>query len=104
MSKFESGKPRPVNAGRKADTPNKRTVAIREYAEKRGVNPAHFCIDLLANDNEAIGKDVITFEDKQWAIETLFPYMEGKRKPVDSEGNDRSDLMTDLLMALDATK
>lgn len=85
---FKAGEPRPENAGRKAGEPNKRTKLIKEYCEKRGVSPAFFCVDVLAGDAEAVGKDVITFEDKQWAVETLLPYVEGKRKPVDSEGND----------------
>jgi hypothetical protein len=82
--------------GRQAGTPNKRTSAIREYCEKRGVNPAYFCVDVLAGDTEAVGKDSISFEDKQWAVETLLPYVEGKRKPVDADGDDKGITLQDL--------
>jgi hypothetical protein len=91
---FKDGDARPENAGRKAGTPNKRTVEIQEYAASRGVSPANFCIDLIAGDAEAIGKEVITFEDKKWAIELLFPYLYGKRKPVDSKGDDSDSLVS----------
>jgi hypothetical protein len=91
---FESGKPRAENAGRKPGTPNKRTLEIQEYATSRNVSPANFCIDILANDTESIGKEVITFEDKQWAIELLMPYLYGKRKPVDSKGDDSESLVS----------
>lgn len=102
MSGFEKGHKK--LGGRQKNTPNKRTIEIREYAEQRGVSPAHFCIDLLAGDTEAIGKDTITFEDKQWAVETLMPYLEAKRKPVDSNGDDSDSLLTAFVAALDANK
>jgi hypothetical protein len=93
MGQFKEGESRPENAGRKSGTPNKRTQAIKDYCEKKGVNPAYFCVDVLAGDAEAVGKDSITFEDRQWAVETLLPYVEGKRKPVDSDGKDENSIV-----------
>lgn len=84
---FQPGQPRPENAGRQPGSLNKRSTLIREYMEERGVKgPAHFCIDLLAGDKDAIGKDEITFEDKQWAVETLLPYVESKLKQIEHTG------------------
>lgn len=104
MAQFKPGEKRPENAGRKEGTPNKRTMAIRQYAEERGVSPAHFCIDVLAGDTEAVGKEEITFEDRQWAAETLLPYLEGKRKPVDSDGNDKDTVLEGLMKVLNGPK
>lgn len=101
---FKEGEARPENAGRKAGTPNKRTAEIQEYAARRGVSPANFCIDLIAGDTEAIGKEVITFDDKKWAIELLFPYLYGKRKPVDSNGDDSDNLLALFLGSMNVDK
>ena len=97
---FQPGQPRPENGGRKAGTPNKRSQLIRDYMEKRGVNPAFFCIDLLAEDHEAIGKDTITFEDKQWAVETLLPYVEAKLKQVEHTGEGGLEALREFLSGL----
>lgn len=97
---FEPGTPKPENSGRKEGTPNKRSQLIRDYMDKRGVNPAYFCIDLLAGDSEAIGKDLITFEDKQWAVETLLPYVEAKLKQVEHTGEGGLEALREFLSGL----
>lgn len=94
MSTFKDGDKKPENSGRKPGTPNKRTLAIREYAASKGASPAQFLIDVLVGDGESVGKEVITFEDKQWAVELLMPYLEAKRKPVDSKGDDSESLVS----------
>src|SRR5688500_11778776 len=96
---FSPGDAKPDGSGRKKGQPNKRNQEIKEYAEKRGVSPAFWCIDVLAGDGEAVGKEAISFQDKQWPVETLMPYLYGKRKPIDSEGNDDGDALLDLLGA-----
>lgn len=103
MGQFQPGQPRPENAGRKEGTPNKRSQLIRDYMEKKGVNPAHFCVDVLAGDAKAIGKDEITFEDKQWAVETLLPYVEAKLKQVEHTGDGGLDALKAFLGGLSGT-
>lgn len=96
---FESGKPRPENAGRKPGTPNKRNQEISDYAEQMGVSPARILIDILAGQKTEIAKEAIEKDDYKWAIDSLMPYMYGKRKPVDTDGNDGVDPITELVNA-----
>jgi DNA repair exonuclease SbcCD nuclease subunit len=102
MGQFKAGEPRPEGAGRKPGSENKRSLAIREYCEKRGVSPAHFCIDVLAGDGDAVGKDIISFEDKQWAVETLMPYVEQKLKQVEHTGESVGDFFLKLAEKINA--
>lgn len=89
---FEKGQEK--IGGREKGVPNKRTLAIREYAASRGASPAQFLIDVLVGDGESVGKEIITFDDKKWAVELLMPYLEAKRKPVDSKGDDSESLVS----------
>lgn len=101
---FKEGDPKPANAGRKAGTPNKRTLEIKEYAESCGVSPANYLIDILAGKRDEIAGEAIDKNDMKWAIDALLPYMYGKRKPVDSNGDDSNDPLTAFIEALSASK
>ncbi len=101
---FEIGKPRPENSGRKPGSLNKKNQEIADYANEKGVSPAHFLINVIAKDNESIDWDSISKEDQQWAIELLMPYMYGKRKPVDTNGDDSNDVLSVIMGAIDGTK
>lgn len=100
MAKFEPGTPKPETSGRKPGIPNKRNQEISEYAKEKGVSPAFLLIDILCGDKADICKEPIEKEDYKWAIDTLMPYMYGKRKPIDSEGNDGADPITEIMNAL----
>lgn len=101
---FEKGDPKPENAGRKAGTPNKRTLEIKEYADSLGVSPANYLIDILAGKRDEIAGSEIDKNDVKWAVDTLMPYLYGKRKPVDSNGDDANDPVTAFIEALSASK
>lgn len=86
--------------GRQVGTPNKRNQEINEYAEREGVNPARLLIDILSGKKAEIGKEPVTKDDIKWAVDLVMPYMFGKRKPVDSDGNDATDPLINLLLNL----
>lgn len=96
---FQPGTPKPENSGRKSGTPNKRNQEINEYAREKGVSPAMYLIDILAGERTEIAKEPLDKDDYKWAIDTLMPYMYGKRKPIDSEGNDSADPISELVNA-----
>ncbi len=99
MAQFEPGKPRPENAGRKPGTPNKRNQEVNAYADSKGVSPARILIDILSGEKTTIANEAIDKYDYKWAIDTLMPYMYGKRKPIDSNGDDSADPITELVNA-----
>lgn len=86
--------------GRKPGTPNKRNQEINDYAKEKGVSPAFMLIDILSGEKDEICKEPLDKDDYKWAIDTLMPYMYGKRKPVDTDGNDSIDPITELVNAL----
>lgn len=49
MAKFETGKPRLPNAGRKPGTPNKKTEILLDIFEKHSYCPADKAVELLAS-------------------------------------------------------
>jgi hypothetical protein len=105
MSKFQPGDSRPENAGRRAGTPNKKNQEILDLAKELGCNPAKILMLILMGDNEALGTtEIIDLDRKAKAAESLMPYLYGKRKPVDSNGDDKSDILSDLIEAIDASK
>lgn len=91
--------------GRPKGSLNKRNIEIFELAQELNCNPARILMLIAMGHSAELNHDgLIDIDQRKDAAKDLMPYLYGKRKPVDSEGNDRSDLMTDLLMALDATK
>ena len=96
-------KDHPKLGGRKPGTPNKRTQEISDYANECGVSPALLLIDILSGKKKDLAGEAIEKDDYRWAIDTLMPYMYGKRKPVDSNGDD-SDTVASLIEALSGSK
>lgn len=54
MAKFEKGKPRHPNAGRKKGAPNKRTLEALALAEEVGVDPLRVLLELCKHRDPAI--------------------------------------------------
>lgn len=90
--------------GRPVGKPNKRNQEINAYAESQGVSPANILIDILSGKKIELGKAPLDKDDYKWAIDTLMPYMYGKRKPVDSDGNDANDPISTFIEALSGSR
>lgn len=95
--------------GRVAGTPNKKNQEVYELASEFGITPMRvkyllMCLELkeLGYDEEDIKslsiKEKIDIQDRN--ATDIATYMYGKRKPVDSEGNDKGDPLSDLIDAL----
>jgi len=86
--------------GRTAGTPNKKNQEIQELAKELGCNPAKVLMLIMLGDKEALGEEKdIDLDMKKDAAESLMPYLYGKRKPVDSDGDDKGDPITELVNA-----
>jgi hypothetical protein len=94
---FEKGKEK--TGGREKGAPNKRTLEIKDYADSKGVSPANFLIDIISGERDEIAGEPVDKFDFKWALDTLMPYLYGKRKPVDSNGDDSSDPISELVNA-----
>lgn len=92
---FEAGQPRPSKAGRKQGSLNKRSLEAIAIAEEYDTNPIRFLFEVLTGAN----KDA-SFDHQMSAAKELMPYLYGKRKPIDSEGNDSADPISELIDAL----
>jgi hypothetical protein len=66
---FKKGQPRPPTAGRKAGTPNKSTVAIREAAQAHGTAALHRLVALIRHRDGHVALK---------AIQILLAYAYGK--------------------------
>jgi hypothetical protein len=102
---FKPGDKKPANSGRKPGVVNKRAQQLTELAELHNADPFMFLVNVMkGNESEFIDKrgDVpnIKFETRMEAAKELMPYLHGKRKQVDSEGNDTNDLIADLINAI----
>jgi hypothetical protein len=102
--------------GRQRGTPNKKNQELLELAKELDCNPAKILMHFAMNDTEALGlPELITKTNKSgdtWeeptispelqkaAASDLMPYMYGKRKPVDSDGNDKGDPLSELADAI----
>jgi hypothetical protein len=101
--KFEPGTPKPEASGRKPGTPNKRNQEIYELAEELKCNPAKILMLIALGDNATLNTDeAIDLDKRMAAAKELMPYLYGKRKPIDSDGNDQGDPFNDLLAAINA--
>lgn len=110
---FKPGDPKPKNAGRKPGTPNKKSLQLEERAAELGVDPFLFLAHFMMGDTKSLGEEPfvddetgeetypkIPLEDRREAAKELMPYLYGKRKPVDKDGDDSSDLIEGLISAL----
>jgi hypothetical protein len=88
--------------GRPAGKGNIRSRQIAEEAEQENASPPRLLIKIISGEKIEICGEPVTKDDWKWAISELLPYVAGKRKPVDSEGNDKSDVIATILEAIDA--
>lgn len=95
---FEVGHPR--YGGMQKGQSTKRNQEIADYASAKNVSPANALVDILSGEKTDIAGEPITKDDYKWALEVLMPYMFGKRKPVDSDGNDATDPLISFFMSL----
>jgi len=109
--------------GRIAGTPNKRNQHIADLAEELDCDPARILMFFAKGDYASLGYEefqsrivgkgdnallvdelTISPELRKASASDLMPYLHGKRKPVDSTGDDSSDLFSLLLEAVDGNK
>lgn len=106
MAKYESGHAK--TGGRGKNVPNKRTTEMREYSIEKKASPAHYLIDkfaaVISGEDVEIAGEPVTKDDVKWIIEMLMPYLEGKRKPVDSKGDDSDSLLSLFLGTMNVDK
>lgn len=94
--------------GRPANKPNIRARELHEYSVAKNASPGIWLIDTFADVLD--GKDVkiagepVDKDDVKWIIETLMPYLNGKRKPVDSKGDDSDSLLSLFLGTMNVDK
>lgn len=102
--------------GRQKGTANKRNQEIQDLAKELNCNPAKILMHFAMGDFEALGYQetimktsksgdsyeeyTISPELRKSSAADLMPYLHGKRKPVDSEGNDANDPLTSLVEAI----
>lgn len=72
---FESGKPRPQKAGRKRNTPNKRTLVLADRLAECGIDP----VDILNGEFPKL-----TADKKVDIAMKLMPYLYPQRKAVET--------------------
>jgi hypothetical protein len=110
---FEAGQPRPEKAGRKPGSLNKTNQEVHELAEEFGITPMRVKYLLMLKKFKELGyketeieqlsiQEVIDIQSKNAA--DVAPYMYGKRKLIDSDGNDSRDPLVDLLEIIDANR
>lgn len=98
---FEPGQPRPENAGRKPGSINKKNQEIQDLAKELNCNPAKILMLIALGDFEKLGSEErIDLDKRMGAAKELMPYLYGKRKPIDSDGDDKSNILTELLEAI----
>lgn len=78
----------------------KRSKQLEEEADKAGAHPGKLLIKIIAGEMREICGEPVTKEDWKWALSEFCPYVMGKRKPVDSEGDDSGASFADLVNLL----
>lgn len=112
--------------GRPKGIIDKRNLRIHDLVGEYDADPALFLVHVMKGDAGKLalkrifeaGRDtlkpdkdgmvtiepIIKFEDRIQAAKELMPYLYGKRKPIDSDGNDKSDIISDIIEAIDASR
>lgn len=92
--------------GRVAGTPNKKNQEIQDLARELNCNPAKVLMLIILGKHEELkcSEPEIDIDRRMTAAKELMPYLYGKRKPVDSDGNDSRDPLSELIDALDANR
>ena len=99
--------------GRPKGSVNTRNLEIFELAQEHGFNPMKVKMLLAMLKLEELGytktdieqlsvQEKIEIQDRNTS--DVLPYFYGKRKPVDSEGNDDNDPITAFIEALSGSK
>jgi hypothetical protein len=96
---FEPGQPRPEGAGRKPGSINKKNQEIVDLARELNCDPARILMMIIIGDFEGlkVHPTEIDLDKRKEAAKELMPYLYGKRKPVDSDGSDKGDPLSDLI-------
>jgi hypothetical protein len=97
---FQPGDQKPEKSGMKKGQLTKKNQEIQELAQELGCNPAKVLMLIMLGDKESLGIDeMIDLDRKMTAAKELMPYLYGKRKPIDSDGDDKGDPITELINA-----
>lgn len=98
---FKVGDLKPEGSGKVKGTLNKKNQEIQDLAKELNCNPAKILMLIALGDSITLGEEgKIDLDKRMGAAKELMPYLYGKRKPIDSEGDDKSDILTDLLNAI----
>ena len=91
-------------SGRPLGAAAKRSVQLTEEAEECNASPGKLLIKIISGEKTDICGEPVTKEDWKWALSELFPYVAGKRKPVDSMGDDTGLTLDSIFEAVNAVK
>lgn len=96
---FESGHEK--LGGKKKGSLNKKNQEIVDLASELGCNPAKILMLIAIGDFESLkcSEMEMDIDRRKEAAKELMPYLYGKRKPVDSNGDDSHDPITELVNA-----
>lgn len=106
---FKVGDPKPESSGKKLGTLNKKNQEVLDLANELEISPMRIKFLLAAGRYKDLGysDEEIAQLDAEYRIDTqgknandILPYLHGKRKPVDSDGSDASDPITELVNAI----
>jgi hypothetical protein len=83
-------------SGRPKGSLNKRNIEIFELAQELNCNPARILMLIALGDFEKlkVQSTEIDIDKRMNAAKDLMPYLYGKRKPVDSNGDDSESLVS----------
>jgi hypothetical protein len=91
--------------GRPKGSLNKRNIEIFELAQELDCNPAKILMLIaLGKSKELEHEGMIDLDQRKDAAKDLMPYLYGKRKPVDSNGDDSDNLLALFLGSMNVDK
>ncbi len=90
--------------GRPLGKENIRSRQITEEAKEANANPPSLLIDIISGKKTDICGEPVTKDDWKWAVSELLPYVAGKRKPVDSKGDDSDNILAALIGSMNDSK
>lgn len=86
--------------GRSKGTLNKKNQEIADLAKELNCNPAKILMLIAMGEGQALGLEYDPdLDQRKDAAKDLMPYLYGKRKPVDSNGEDANDPISELVNA-----
>lgn len=91
--------------GRPKGSLNKRNIEIFELAQELDCNPARILMLIALGHSVELNHDgLIDIDQRKDAAKDLMPYLYGKRKPVDSNGDDSDSLLALFLGSMNVDK